>query len=1251
MEQPEAPRHVRRGTGPRKRVALEADAVRDALEKKYRDEGNWDELVDLYFGRIEVVEPREKVELFKRLGDVLWQELGDATAARDALVEALAIDPTDEDVASHAEDVAASRDGGWAALVDAVAKKVEAVHDPRSKARLTERIVRWARGDMNDPATAERFLEAMRAYDPAHPLVHQKLATKYAGLGAWDAQREALERALGRAEKDVDRHAIHVALGELHEEHLPNVKRATEHYEAALRLVPRTLAALAGLERICRRTEQYRRLAEVLDRQVDAAGSDEERVGALVRLGELVEQRFVKPRDAVGKYEVALELDASCARARDGLERCWHALRDWDKLAASLERRAANAEESSDAIGILVRLAEVRESKQESVDLALAAWRRVYELDTSHLVAIKELARLCEKQGDVVAGAAYRARLADLTDDPKAKARIHVAVGEMLAPEGRDPGCARIHFERAVEMDPRNPVAWEQLQKLATRENDSMYATFCLERRAEHTESARLKAQLLVELARTRAALGDTRGALATFEYAFETDPTNEVAARAVLEDWTRREKWAEAQRACDVLVASTTRDGDRATLLKLLRLSTRIALALGNGDRALMAATAAYEMAPADAGAQSDALHVCHQLRERPELHARLRAVAERIAKEAMDLSPESLVRLGEVRLATGDPHGGVEILCLALSHQGDNHDALATLSRAFAERRDWGRAANCMHRLARATGEPRERQARFLEAADLWEKRANKPLRAAAVLEEALDRDPRDAAVLHRLVALRGATGDWDKLVEVLRMLGDLEKDPARRAKHVYASAGVVREKIGDLRRSARLYEEVLDLDESRLDAFERVVRVLTDLRDWPELELAYRRMLGRVHGGRDRRLEHALHHQLGLVYRDRIGDVTRALDAFRLAAHVDPEDDEDRRIIVELLLLSGQPELAVADLRGALKADATRPSTLRELYELFLREGSHDKAWCAANALVHLREADEAQGKFASDFAPLDPATVPGTLAPCAWSSHVVDPLMDERLTAVFRNFVPAVVRARMARVPEKARIKWLGTQVRGDESHLAARIVQIARDGAEILGVPAPVLLARPRLTVPFVVAATPTPALFVSLPAAETVAPELLVYLVGRRLAELRPELIAHALFPTLAELKTLLKTALRVAVTTQAHPPQDPDDLAIARALLPDELEGLREAVSAIVGTEQRADIRRWHQQADMSIARAALLLAGDFDLAWRGMQCETRSPSDLTPSEWRSELLQFAVSDEYADLRNAIGVDVESRC
>jgi hypothetical protein len=226
-----------------------------------------------------------------------------------------------------------------------------------------------------------------------------------------------------------------------------------------------------------------------------------------------------------------------------------------------------------------------------------------------------------------------------------------------------------------------------------------------------------------------------------------------------------------------------------------------------------------------------------------------------------------------------------------------------------------------------------------------------------------------------------------------------------------------------------------------------------------------------------------------------------------------------------------------------------------------------------------------------------------------------------------------------------------MRWLGAQVRESDSPGAARLVRVVGAAAEILGVPRPLLLARPHLPVPFAVAPTPSPALFVAMPAVEALSQELLVFAVGRRLAELRSELVAHALFPTPAELKTLLKTALRVAVATPAAPPQNPDEAAILAALEDHEVEGLRAAVSTIVGAQSHPDVAAWLRLADVSASRAGLLLCGDVDRAWRAIQREPRSPGDLAPSEWRKEMCVFAVSDGYAELRDAIGVNVESRC
>src|SRR5262249_53545321 len=116
-------------------------------------------------------------------------------------------------------------------------------------------------------------------------------------------------------------------------------------------------------------------------------------------------------------------------------------------------------------------------------------------------------------------------------------------------------------------------------------------------------------------------------------------------------------------------------------------------------------------------------------------------------------------------------------------------------------------------------------------------------------------------------------------------------------------------------DPTRAVTLFDEALDQDPSRLELFERIVRILTEKKDWDGLERNYRRMVMRALGGPDRKLQHALYHQLGLIYRDRLGDTERALAAFRAAVELKPDDELAQTIVRELLALSGRPETALA------------------------------------------------------------------------------------------------------------------------------------------------------------------------------------------------------------------------------------------------------------------------------------------------------------------------------------------------
>jgi hypothetical protein len=179
-------------------------------------------------------------------------------------------------------------------------------------------------------------------------------------------------------------------------------------------------------------------------------------------------------------------------------------------------------------------------------------------------------------------------------------------------------------------------------------------------------------------------------------------------------------------------------------------------------------------------------------------------------------------------------------------------------------------------------------------------------------------------------------------------------------------------------------------------------------------------------------------------------------------------------------------------------------------------------------------------------------------------------------------------------------------------------------------------------------VPFAPALAPYGAILVGVPAVEARA-ESLIYVVGKRLAEQRPELSARAFFPSVSDLTALLAAAVRVSRQEGAKDAAGAAlDASLSAVLTPHERDGIRAIVMQTMMEGGLVDVKRWSQAADLSSMRAGLLLAGDVTPARKTILAEPQSTADLPPREKIGELYIFATSDLYADLRGAIGIAVQ---
>ena len=204
QEDSQEPRR-RRTSGPRRRLSLTSDLVRDAIEQRYREEGQWEALIELYLSRVEFSASEvEKNELLKRIADVFFEELCDQDQAFDALLEALARVPDDEETAEALERIARrSKKRGWGLLIGAVSAKLDAEKSDARALRFAELLARWYKNELKDAASAEPFVARVRKINPSHPLVHRRMASMYREAGVWDAQRDALEHFLKEGQNQV----------------------------------------------------------------------------------------------------------------------------------------------------------------------------------------------------------------------------------------------------------------------------------------------------------------------------------------------------------------------------------------------------------------------------------------------------------------------------------------------------------------------------------------------------------------------------------------------------------------------------------------------------------------------------------------------------------------------------------------------------------------------------------------------------------------------------------------------------------------------------------------------------------------------------------------------------------------------------------------------------------------------------------------------------------------------------------------
>jgi hypothetical protein len=510
----------------------------------------------------------------------------------------------------------------------------------------------------------------------------------------------------------------------------------------------------------------------------------------------------------------------------------------------------------------------------------------------------------------------------------------------------------------------------------------------------------------------------------------------------------------------------------------------------------------------------------------------------------------------------------------------------------------------------------------------------------------------------------------GKAAEILEVMLGQAELQAD-AQRAKRVWFALGEsLRDELRDTGRAVEAFNAALDLDPLFIEAFSAIEAMLGAAKEWKQLEENYARMIQRLpKTDETESARMALWRTLGDLYLQVLKQPESALMAYKVAAAGLPDDAAVQETYAELLLSgSGNEEPAVQALRKALAHTQNPKKVASQLAELAARRKDYDGAWLAAQVVAGLLgDPGASEKEIITKLGPYAKKreTPRATLNDRLWAQHLLHPKartpFAELMGLLFQaaGQLSAVPLAQAQLVPKKHRIDVASAQEYQIHHYRAvARLL-----GLEAVELFSPFLIATRDKLAKRSMEPAPDPLLGVEIvhsqpvclkvggkffgdPQAKDTHAQL-----GRTLALLRPELIFASRFAP-ERLAAVFQGAVLLAGFQMRWTAHAPAIEAERQALESVMTEPFRAALTRLVPEVLRrldADpVREYLEGAELTGVRCALFTAGDLEAVKKLVQGETGSAFRVAGKVKIRELMTFAVSEDLAALRTAVGTNVE---
>ncbi len=834
----------------------EAILAAQVLNPIYETAGDWDKVVVVQEVMVKHTDDGPgRTELLGKIAAIKERRLSDFDGAFGAYGRALRNEPTNPEVIAHLDRLAEVT-GRWADLAALYETEVGKVMDSRLQVEMLLRIGRIYEEETHEVDNAIGAYKRVAEVEPDRKDGLVALDRLFTQTERWTELAEVMRREIRLADREEQTTELTFRLAQVLELAVGDLPKAVEAYQEILNADPRHIETREALERLLRSGqmqheiaqvleplyrvgEEWEKLSDVYQLELERLKDPEERQGLLRRLADIAENKLVDQVSAFEWWSRSIKEDPSSEQGLEELLRLARLTHQWDAYVNTMLEAAENARQPEVRREVYLRLAAVFENDLSELGRAEEVLNQVLAADPQDAAALAFMDRIADKQGNFEQLAGVLRRRIAVTDDTRELVSLHLRLGKVLGDVLEDGEGATAAYNAVLEHESRSAEALDALEKLYLRAENWTELYHVYEKMVDIAPGDEALSDCYARMAKIAAEVFDKREtATDLWRKVLDLRGPDPVALSALGDLHEQAGEWRELTDVLDQQIRAT--DDPEAKIPAYKRLGRVWGEKLSRERNALECWQRVLEIDPSDVES--------------------LRAIADNYrsagAWEELSDTLQRLIHIGPAALSSedlkdlyaqlGELEGGtlmrtqmaIEAWRKVLEIDPGDFRALAALENLFTQEGRWEECVEVLERRAASLSNPQDQVDVLMQVANIWAEKISDGGAAAEAYERVLVADQSNMTASVELEGLYRQRQSWMKLVELLLARVEFVSEIADRIKLFSDISDVYENQLGDRDSAFVTLQAAFREDYSNNRVAKELERLATVAGKWNEL-----------------------------------------------------------------------------------------------------------------------------------------------------------------------------------------------------------------------------------------------------------------------------------------------------------------------------------------------------------------------------------------------------------------------------